>query len=160
MTVANSLQAAALDYASRGWRVFPVKPRGKTPLVKGGFKAATVAPSQIISWWTQWPDANVGVATGAVSGLIVLDVDSSDGFAELERILSGAKERLPRTLTVRTSRGFHFYYGLPAWPDPIRCSSGGGLDVRGDGGYVLAPPSVHPDGSIYQWFTLLDEAAR
>lgn len=145
----NTLLEAALDYAARGWRVFPLKPRGKTPLVKGGFKVATVAPAQIRAWWEKWPDANIGIATGQASGILVLDIDSPEGLAALKRLRELHGE-LPATMVATTARGWHFYYQLRQGEE-IRCSSGEGLDVRGDGGYVVAPPSIHETGAVYAW---------
>jgi hypothetical protein len=117
--------------------------------VRGGFKAATVGPSQIRAWWEKWPDANIGIATGQASGLLVLDIDGADGLTALQRLrdLNGL---LPATLTVATGRGLHLYYALRQGEE-VRCSSSEGLDVRGDGGYVVAPPSVHETGAVYRW---------
>lgn len=141
----------ALLYASRGWRVFPLKPRGKTPLVKGGFKAATVDPNQIRAWWQQWPTANIGIATGRASGLLVFDIDGKPGLDELAK-LTRLHGPIPSTPVVVTSRGWHIYLALPQGDaGRIPCSSGDGLDVRGDGGYVVAPPSVHESGHVYYW---------
>jgi hypothetical protein len=145
----NSLLEHALQYAGRGWRVFPLRARGKTPLTKGGFKAATVDPRQIEAWWKKWPEANIGIATGAASGLFVLDIDGAHGEAHLVELqeLYGC---LPETLTVKTARGRHIYFALgPGQPPP--CSSGNGVDVRCSGGYVVAPPSVHESGHVYTW---------
>ncbi len=154
----NDLLESALGYAARGWRVFPLKPRGKTPLVKTGFKAATVAPAQIRAWWDRWPDANIGIATGQMSGILVLDVDGPEGVASLHRVKQkyGGPEGLPATLVCATGRGFHIYYAIPPGL-AIRCTTGSkesddeGLDVRADGGYVVAPPSIHETGTIYKW---------
>jgi hypothetical protein len=147
----NRLLEAALQYADRGWHVFPCKPRGKTPLVKGGFKSATTDPAQIEKWWRKWPDANVAVATGHVSGIVVLDMDGASGIATL-RALIAKNDTLPKTAICTTGRGFHIYFNNPYTDEaPICCSSGNGLDIRGDGGYVIAPPSVHESGAVYAW---------
>ena len=143
----NPFLEAALQYAGRGWKVFPLKPRGKTPLVKGGFKAATTNPEQIAKWWGKWPQANVGIATGQASGLIVLDIDGQEGLLTIGRLLS-LYGRLPNTAVVRTARGAHIYLKGNLH---CKCSSADGLDVRGDGGYVVAPPSVHETGIVYSW---------
>jgi Bifunctional DNA primase/polymerase, N-terminal len=155
----------ALRYAGRGWHVFPLhsvqdgrctcgrdcgKNAGKHPRVKGGFKAATTDVRQIEAWWRKWPDANIGIATGAMSGIVVIDVDGEAGRATLQRLVA-QHGLLPRTEMVRTSRGWHLYFGIPDACSPIPCSTGDGLDVRGDGGYVVAPPSRHASGHIYQW---------
>ena len=162
--MANDLLEAALYYAGRGWHVFPVhradsgrcscgrpcgKSAGKHPRTRHGHKDASTDPRQILAWWAKWPDANIGIATGHVSGIYVLDVDGDEGFATLRAMV---EENVPLKWTpmVRTSRGFHLYYRLLD-PDPIDCSTGNGLDIRADGGYVIAPPSVHPTGFVYAW---------
>jgi len=155
----------ALEYGRRGFLVFPLhsirdgrctcdrdcgKNAAKHPRVKGGFKVATTDPKQITDWWTRWPDANIGIATGRVSGIIVLDIDGREGLSLLNTLVA-ANGRLPRTPRVQTSRGWHLYFRLPASGIAIPCSAGGGLDVRGDGGYVVAPPSIHVSGHVYRW---------
>ena len=118
--------------------------------MKGGFKVATTDPRQIEAWWRKWPDANIGIATGAMSGIVVIDVDGANGLAFLKTLVD-QHEPLPRTAIVKTARGWHFYFALPAQCTLIPCSTGNGLDVRGDGGYVVAPPSRHASGHVYQW---------
>ena len=95
---------AALGYAAHGWSVFPIKARGKTPLTRHGFHDATTDPLAIEKWWRRWPDANVGIATGAVSGLVLIDVDAGDGpevLAALEREFG----KLPPTVESLTGGG-------------------------------------------------------
>lgn len=155
----------ALAYAKRGLAVFPLysirdghctcrrdcgKNAGKHPAVTGGFKVATTDARQIVAWWSKWPDANVGIATGAVSGLVVVDIDGINGLAFLKNLVD-RHVPLPRTAIVKTSRGWHLHFKLPAKCAPIPCSTGDGLDVRADGGYVVAPPSRHASGHVYQW---------
>ena len=84
---------AALAYAERGCHVFPCVPGAKRPLVGGGFKAATLDPEQIRRWWTEHPDANIGIATGSISNLVVIDIDAPkkdkperDGFRSFEQL--------------------------------------------------------------------------
>jgi len=145
--------AAALDYVARGWPVFPCKPRAKVPATIDGFKSATTDADTVREWWRRWPDANVAIRTGAESDLVVLDVDVQHGgagtLAELER----ERGKLPKTPRVLTGGGGqHVYFRHPG--DEVRNSAGRlgpGLDVRGDGGYVVAPPSVHENGRDYKW---------
>jgi hypothetical protein len=162
----DSLLKWALIYASKGWRVLPLhsvtadgrctcrrncgKSVGKHPRIAGGFKAATTDVGQIEGWWRKWPYANIGIATGGPSGIIVLDVDGPKALAIL-RALEVSHEPLPRTLTVKTARGWHYYFKHPHPDLIVRCSASGGLDLRGDGGYVVAPPSRHASGHIYRW---------
>jgi putative DNA primase/helicase len=89
-------------------------------------------------------------STGAMSGIVVIDVDGEAGRATLQRLVA-QHGLLMRTEMVRTARGWHLYFGILDACSPIPCSIGDGLDVRGDGGYVVAPPSRHASGHIYQW---------
>lgn len=153
MTVYNARidkRRAALSYAARGKPVFPC--RGKRPLTKNGFKDATTDPRRIDAWWERWPEANIGMPTGKRSGVWALDVDADrGGFATLAALLKehGA---LPDTAMVSTGGGgVHLYFNYPADTE-IRNGAdvlGPGLDVRGEGGYVLLPGSV--TDSPYEW---------
>ena len=134
---------AALRYADRGILVFPLQ--GKTPLTPNGFKNATTDRSRVHMWWTRHPGANIGVPTGSRSGLAVLDRDGDS--PEAIRIWNN----LPTTLEVETSRGRHRYYRLP---DGVKVRSrklADALDLKAEGGYVVAPPSVHPSGARYEF---------
>ncbi|MTI42032.1 bifunctional DNA primase/polymerase-like protein [Roseibium hamelinense] len=138
----SRLLAAALDYADQGKHVFPCRPN-KRPFTVNGFKAATAEASQIKAWWAQFPQALIGIATGTISDLIVLDVDmkNGNGFLELERLglghwlLAGRHVNTP-------SGGAHIWFEQA---DQTTRNSAGkiapNVDVRGDGGYVIAPPS-------------------
>jgi hypothetical protein len=135
----------ALAYASKGIPVFPLKPGGKTPLTEHGFKDATTDEDQIRQWWSKWPDANIGLPTGKRSGLLVLDVDPSEGgYNSLADLHFGEGHKLPETFMVRTGgNGQHYYFTFP--DEEIRNSTGllgPGLDIRGEGGYVVVPPST------------------
>lgn len=152
----ESLKDAALSYAARGWAVFPLVERDKVPAVKGGFKVATDDADQIEAMWEHRPGLNVGIATGTASrGLVVIDLDvddlrGEDGVATL-REWEREHGELPETACAETgSGGMHLYYMCDR---PIACSVDNerGVDVRGDGGYVVAPPSIHPNGRPYAW---------
>jgi hypothetical protein len=167
---------AALAYAARGWHVFPCRPRGKTPLTAHGVKDATDDLEQVSAWWTATPDANIGIATGQKSGLVVIDLDgehAEDAYgllvAEHGPPGGGWQHRRRRgTLTrvhldgvgptdgatVRTGSGWHLYLAVTTDRLTVRNSASKlapGIDIRGDGGYVIAPPSVHPSGRRYVW---------
>lgn len=146
----DALVAAAIRYAERGWPVFPCRPRGKTPATRNGLKDATTDQGLITGWWEQWPTANVAVRTGAESGLVVLDVDGDAGHAALRRLLA-EHGSLPPTAAVATpSGGAHHYFRHPGGRIANSAGKlGDGLDVRGDGGYVLAPPSIGAQGRPY-----------
>jgi hypothetical protein len=145
---ADVFTSAALAYAARGWPVLPLN--GKLPRTPHGLKDATTDPDTLRAGWARWPEAGIGIRTG--DGLVVLDVDGdcgSDSLHELER----KHGELPATVEVVTGGGGRHVYFTHAG-EPVRNSAGKlgpGLDVRGDGGYVAAPPSAHPSGRRYQW---------
>jgi hypothetical protein len=150
-TAANLL-ASALGYAERGWAVFPCRPRGKEPIIQGGFKSATTDPEQIRQWWEETPKANIGVAVPA--GVIVVDIDPKAGGSEaLEEIRDSVDGELPATLACRTgSGGGHLWFTTDEELKQGAGILGPGLDTRIHGkGYVLVPPSVHPCGKPYRW---------
>jgi DNA-binding Lrp family transcriptional regulator len=129
--------------------VFPCRPGGKEPLTRRGFKDATTDRSRVHAWWTRWPGANIGIPTGEASGLLVLDEDRVGALSELPG-------ELPETTTARTGGGgLHMLYRYPAGEE-IRNSAGklgDGIDVRGEGGYVIAPPSRTT--GPYEWIERL-----
>jgi hypothetical protein len=139
-----------LDYAARGFAVFPCLERSKLPACSRGFKDATTNPATIRRWWGGHHNYNIGIATGVTSSVWVFDVDGGAGAAAL-RELEAKHSPLAPTLTSITAGGCHLWFGAEG---ALPCSVGRigpGLDVRADGGYVLVPPSVHPDGPIYRW---------
>jgi len=144
---------AALRYARRGWAVFPLN--GKVPF-KGthGHVDATTDRKQILRWWKRWPDANVGIACNSEVGPIVLDVDGPSGADLLDTLA------LPPTrMATSGNKGKQHLYFAPhasqVVPRIIKIKVKGtkrDLDILGDGGYVVAPPSVHPKtGKTYHW---------
>jgi Bifunctional DNA primase/polymerase, N-terminal len=143
----SDLLAAALDYAARGLPVFPCTPRGKTPAVGRGFHAATTNPATIRRLWTD-PDRNIGIPTGASSRLWILDIDGEEGEASL-RDLEARHGAIPKTRIVITSRGRHAWFAYAGTIPSSVGKIGPGLDVRADGGYAIAPPSVHSSGHCY-----------
>lgn len=135
---------AALQYAASGWAVFPVVARGKIPATEDGFKSATTDLERIRRYWSESPKANIGIATGEASGIVVIDVDDEAGLSELGH--------LPPTMEARTgSGGRHLVFAHPGRPIRNRARVVPGIDVRGDGGYIVVPPSVHPNGNLYAW---------
>ena len=154
MSHIEHLRKHANWYARRGLRVFPCKPRDKVPATAHGCKDATTDPAQIGSWWDGTYLYNVGLATGG--GLVVLDVDinhsagkyGDETLAELE----AQHGPLPETWMCLTGGGgVHYYF---ACDDPALTVGTGfapGLDYRGAGGYVVAPPSLHDSGREYEW---------
>jgi hypothetical protein len=140
---------AALEYASRGYSVIPITDSRedgkemKSPLVRWReFEKVAASPDLIKQWFKMWPNAGVGIVTGAVSGLLVMDIDPKNG---------GTADGLPPTdMVVNTGGGGqHYYYRMN---EGQRNRAGAnGVDVRADGGYVVAPPSLHMSGEAYAW---------
>ena len=169
----SELLSAALAYAHRGWHVFPLQgikddactcgreecsSPGKHPLVRHGLYEGTTHPKQIESWWHHWPHANVGIATGPDSGLLVIDIDLPKAQPSLDRLVQLGKA-LPDTLTARTGGGgLHLYFRHPdrTLPNTTGRLPGvdetlDGIDVRARGGYAVAPPSLHISSGKYLW---------
>lgn len=140
----------ALALVDESFSAFPL--RGKHPLTAHGSHDATRDKDQIFAWWKQWPNANIGIATGLKWGLGILDIDGADGMITLRQHLK-EHGQLPETRIGRTSRGFHIYFAIvEEMPNSAGTRLGEGLDFRGKGGYVVAPPSIHPSGEIYTWY--------
>lgn len=179
MTVAEaqpigSMIEHALRYAGRGWPVFPIyemagdacsckNPKcpapGKHPRTASGHTEASVDEQQIRRWWQAHPAANIGIRTGSESALLVLDVDPRHGGNEsLDEILlsNGQIEECPESHT--GSGGRHFLFKHPGWKTGNRANFRPGLDIRGDGGYIVAPPSNHKSGAAYEWDSVFDDA--
>jgi RecA-family ATPase len=171
-TAAESLIETALDYAryyaAKGWQVLPLHTPnkegkcscrkdcgsvGKHPRTMNGLKDATTDEDKIRYWWGMWADANIGIVTGDESGFIVLDVDPRHYGNESLAYLEDEYGELPETLKSNTGGGGSHY--LFSCPDVSVKNSVGkladGLDVRGDGGYIVAPPSLHQSGKRYSW---------
>jgi len=149
----SEMRSAALGYAARGWAVIPIEARGKRPLVPWlEFQQRRATTSEIESWFRRWPDANVGLVTGRISGIVVLDIDPRHGGMDG---LSGLEEeygQLPGTVEALTGGGGrHIYFAHPGAALANRVALRPGVDVRGDGGCVVAPPSLHPSGRRYEW---------
>lgn len=150
----SEMLEAALGYAARGWRVFPLKPKSKNPATRHGFKDATTDEKRIRAWWTRNPNYNIGVATG--DGLLVVDVDDKPGNAvqgsDSLREWEIEHGDMSETVTAITgSGGVHYYLDVGDASVPCSTSAELAIDIRCDGGYVVAPPSVHPNGNGYVW---------
>ena len=149
----SELLLAALDYVERGLAVIPLEPFGKRPLLEWApYKERRPSEEQVRAWWGQWPDANVGIVTGAVSGIVALDVDGR----EARRALASRGFTFPHTPISRTAKGWHVFFAHPGFTVPNAVAMFPNVDLRGDGGYVVAPPSVHPSGLRYEWVITLD----
>ena len=145
----------ALKYAARGLAVFPCQVRGKAPVTANGCNGATTHRDLIDHWWSECPDLNIGARTGERFFVVDIDMtDDKDGEASLAK-LEKKHGTLPETVEIITGGGRHLWFRAPAGR-VIRNSVGkkssglgAGIDIRGEGGYVLMPPSVHPSGRIY-----------
>ena len=164
----------ALEYLDRGLSVIPLEPNGKKPLAaalpvktgadgrpeltRGGapkhtwepFQARQPTRDEVEGWFALAPGANLGIVTGAVSGVVVQDLDGAEGLSEAQR------RGIPTTPMSRTGKGVHVLYRHPGHPVPNSIKRLPGVDVRGDGGYIVAPPSIHPSGHVYAWNAGLD----
>jgi len=146
----GTLQPEIIAAAGKGWRLHPLKPHDKSPLLKSWQAKATSDITQLAMWATQFPGCNWGLATGPESNLFVMDFDGASGLDWLKTRIDGGDE-LPESWAVRTARGVHLYFSWPAGMD-LRNSAdkiGPHVDVRAKGGYVAIPPSLHPDGPKY-----------
>lgn len=176
MTTMTTMLDHALAYLERGWSIMPVcwavggqcacgagerhtdRP-AKAPLVSWAeLQKAPPTRDDIRRWWRRWPHANIGLVTGAVSGVVVLDLDTYAAQEHIEAVYPGTLNLMP---TARTSNGLHFYFDHPG----VRVRNRGegdlpipGVHFRGDGGYVVLPPSVHVSGAVYEWLSSPNEA--
>ncbi len=154
-----TLRDHALDLCNGGYSVIPVhapgmplKPGkvygdpGKFPLIPWTeFRHRPPTDKQVRDWWTVWPNANIGVVTGAASGAIVLDVDGKEGIETLKGF------SIPETCRCETGSGWHYWFNHPGGIVSNSTRLLPGIDLRGDGGFVVVPPSVHRTGRTYTW---------
>lgn len=137
----------ALKYRNLGLSIIPLRPKAKEPLIPWTeFQSRKASEAEVTEWFTRWPDANVGIVTGRVSGLVVIDLDGPEGLK------SASNMSLNSTIVSFTGKGKHLWFLSPS-EDVVQNAvrKFPGVDVRGDGGYVLAPPSIHPNGQRYRW---------
>lgn len=167
----REMLAAAVRYAGMGWHVFPVNPQTKRPFFKDNLARATVDEREIRDWWRHWPMAAIGVACGP-SGIYVVDPDAGIGREmSLPALLDAHGDGFLETVTHESGGGgLGMYYWAPDPPlrnfqgstpgreaEPLRPGPlGVGIDGRGDGGYIIVPPSSHPSGERYE--CLLDRS--
>jgi len=160
----NQVLQAALEYLERGWSVIPLyavrsgcctcgrpdcdKPGKHSPVKWKEYQTRRATVDEVKTWWQKWPWANVGIVTGAISGLLVLDIEGPEGAEAV------ARRELPLTAIAETGGGGWHYYFL--YPEAGNISNRIALlphvDIRAEGGYVVAPPSIHRSGRRYTWF--------
>lgn len=159
-TVTGEILEAALGYAAKGIAVFPCQAANKRPHTMHGLKDASTDADTIRTWWARWPDATIGMPTGERTKLWVLDVDDPEA---VEAVLAP-----PETRRVETGKGYHLYFKFDPskpvrnaqrnkgkWPFPALP----GAETRGEGGYVILPPSLHPSGRRYAWHGMANAIA-
>lgn len=157
------LASHGFSYAERGWPVFPIS-RDKRPLVrheeegKGGLHLATLDEVTLALWDEQFPTANIALATGRVSGIVVIDCDGGEGIQNFTDLISRVMFEKPNTLMAASGGGGrHFFFihpGAKIISRPLRLGDRKyltGVDVRGDGGSIILPPSIHRSGEHYKW---------
>src|SRR5215471_13525657 len=139
---------AALSYLRHGWPVLPVDQDSKKPLVEWKpYQTQLPTEDEVKEWFQKWPKANIGIVTGGLSRLLVVDCDSEHALKRFGKLCPGADN----TRQCQTGRGKHFYF---RFEEGVRNNSGvlgTGIDVRGEGGFVIVPPSVHANGKPYVW---------
>ena len=153
----NEFKEAALQYAKLGLAVFPIIEKDKKPLTANGFKDATTDPAKIEEWWAIHPNANVGIATGDMSGgLVAIDMDidkekDKDGYHSFLKWCDDNFLILPDSWLSITGRGGYHLFFKSLFPVPSKIGWLEDVDIRANGGYIVAPPSIHPNGTRYQW---------
>lgn len=170
----------ALEYAKRGFRVFPLhsvrdgtctcqnwrekngkgpcRTPGKHPRFPKWQERATCDPHEVEKFWSDFKGSNVGVATGAVSGVFVLDIDPKNGGEESIETFLMKYGRIDTLQSITGSGGKHFYFAYPGTTVKSNVALLRGLDIRGDGGLVVAPPSMHASDARYEWDGLAEFA--
>jgi hypothetical protein len=145
-----SLLSSALEYTESGLSVIPVRPLDKKPFIPWAeFQKRRATAEEIRVWWVKWPKAMIGICTGEVSGVFVVDCDTPEGFEAVQKLI-------PETLLMPTARtprgGWHLYF---RWLQDYKLTIGAGVlpgvDFRSDGGLIIAPPSINADGKAYAW---------
>lgn len=137
----------ASAYLQLGWVPIPLGQNDKKPLIEWGpYQQRKPSISEVKSWWGKWPKANIGIVTGKISGIVVFDVDGPEAIEFLK-----AQGGFPRTPASKTGKGFHLVFRYPDFDVGNLANKKLVLDVRGEGGYIVAPPSIHPTGKQYHW---------
>ena len=143
--------SAVQGLASFDWPVFPVNPDTKAPLITGWQNRATSDRSGVVELFKDYPSAAIGLVTGQKSGLVVIDIDERENFSGLQNFRNAGYELLPTVSASTPRKGTHLYFKAPSFEVPCSVSKiAEGIDVKADGGYVIAPPSVTKWGQ-YRW---------
>ncbi|UCE07575.1 MAG: bifunctional DNA primase/polymerase, partial [bacterium] len=146
----NTFYNAAFTYRAMGYPVFPCAPESKIPLVEWTeFQYSLPDEETLFNWWKEWPYANIAVVTGWFSRIVVVDVDGPRGQKIIE-----SWGIPPGTPCVSTCDGKHYYFSYPDYRVPTYINGSIQIDIKSDGAYVMAPPSIHPDGVLYDWLSV------
>ena len=147
-----SILNAALRYAEMGLSIFPCKPTDKKPYVGWAeFQTRRASADEIRAWWQKWPRAMIGIVTGEISNLFVVDCDNPAAYETIQKLLPDSL-MLPTARTPRTEGGWHLYFAHPKGCNTtIKAGVLSGVDYRGNGGYVIAPPSINGNERAYAW---------
>jgi hypothetical protein len=137
----------ALQYHEKGLSVIPVRPDKKPFIPWTEYQSRYATPEEIRAWWQKWPGAMIGIVTGSISGIFVIDCDSEEAYWRIQELLPDTFI----TCIAKTPRGYHLYLVMPK--ERIDNAAGilPGVDVRGEGGYIIAPPSMNVEGKYYTW---------
>ncbi len=143
----NNIVKWAKRYAQRGWSIIPQKQDKSGYMGWALFQKRQATEEEIVGWWGQWPTANIAVVTGAISGIVILDIDSDEAGAFVK------EHGMPPTPQVKTKRGTHHYFKHPGTDVPGSAGLGGikGLDISGDRSLATLPRSIHETGVKYSW---------
>lgn len=149
----QDIEKAAIDYLQRRWSVIPMRGRDKRPAIRWlEFQHRLATRDEVKTWCQRWPQCNVGIVTGEISGLVVLDIDPKHGGAASLTKLIQEHGPLPHTVEAHTGGGGrHLYFSHPGGVVRNKVGLAPGIDLRGDGGCVVAPPSTHVSGKSYEW---------
>ena len=150
----KTLMEWALTYHDVGLNVLPLIPRKKHPMIKWEiYEKQRATREEVISWWTKQPDANIGIITGKINDLVVVDVDGDQGKKSMEILYN---KEMPLTPVTKSIRGKHYYFkNTDHWDSYIGIYPD--VDIRGEGGLIVAPPSIHPTGKEYAWINSILE---
>lgn len=148
----TNLKSAIAYSQLLNWTVFPIHYKTKRPITQHGFKDATSDIEQIKHWWTQHPKAGIGLPTGRVNNIIVIDIDPrNNGNISFDRLID-ENEPLPHTVECLTGGGGnHYYFKYDERVNKSTLKGYEGIDIQGNGKYVILPPSIHPNGKQYHW---------
>lgn len=136
----------ALDYLKQGYSVIPLHKRSKIASVEWKiYQSRLPTVDELVAWFDN-RDVNLGIITGSVSKVVVVDVDEERGGNALAMF-----NRFSTDMIARTGKGYHLYYKHPGWLVENQVDIQPGIDIRADGGYVVAPPSIHANGTTYSW---------